>query len=67
MKKTTDPIADLPPGVSALLDVATERREIREARHRAESRADAKRDQEKAARLGVSTAELPPLHRDEQA
>ena len=67
MKKTTDPIADLPPGISALLDVATERREIREARHRAESRADAERDKQEAARLGISTADLPPLHTDEQA
>ena len=64
---TPDPLESLPPGISALLDVATEQREIREARQRAASRLDAKSDQQEAARLGVSTAELPPLHRDEQA
>ena len=31
------------------------------------SRMDAESDRREAARLGVSTADLPPLHRDEQA
>lgn len=65
--KKPDPVADLPPGVAALLDVATARAAIRDARARRASRLDAERDRIEAARLGVSTADLPPLHRDEQA
>ena len=32
-----------------------------------EPRIDAAHDQQEAARLGISTADLPPLHRDERA
>ena len=60
--KKSETTPDLPPGISALLDEATDQREIREARHRAASRADAKRDKQEAERRGVSTAELPPFN-----
>ena len=61
MKRKNDPVAELPLSVRALLDVAAEQREIREARARSASRRDAKRDQQEAARRGITTAELAPL------
>ena len=67
MSGDPDPLADLPPGISALLDVATERAAIRDAKARRQSRIDAERDRMEAARRGIHTAYLPPLHRDEQA
>ena len=50
---------ELPAEVAALLDVATERAAIRDAKARRESREDAEQDRREAERLGVSTAELP--------
>lgn len=49
----------LPPEIAALLDLATERAAVRDEQARRESREDAERDRREAARLGVSTAELP--------
>ena len=67
MRVPVDPVAALPPEILALLEQAGERRAARDAQARRESREDAERDRQEAARLGVSTAALPPLHRDDQA
>ena len=57
------PLAALPPDILALLERSGERKARRNAKARRESRADAERDRRKAARLGVSTAELPPFNK----